>query len=155
MGLMCTHTNERKTQETWYECCFSFLVGANKLLESVDAELLANGFGGCNVLLVLRLVLDLVLDTFVDANGGGEVVDASGSLEGGGDDLLVGHQVVGKAVVQASLELEEVVYAVKELGICSMEGRVSADGKDWACYRGIERERRTAFVEGIVGLCVI
>ena len=41
--------------------------------------------------------------TFEDANGGGEVVDATGSLEGGGENFDGGDEVVGEAVVQVAL----------------------------------------------------
>lgn len=92
---------------------------ANELLERVDAELFSNALCCGHILLVLGLVLDLVLDALIDADSSGVVVDAAGCLQGRGDDVLVGHKVVGKAVVEATLELKEVVYAVEELGVWS------------------------------------
>ena len=67
------------------------------------------------VLVVLGLVLDLFLQALKDADGGGKVVDPAGGTEGGLDDLLGRDQVVRKAVVQAALELEQVVDRFKEL----------------------------------------
>lgn len=42
--------------------------------------------------------------TLEDANGGGEVVDAAGSLQGRSEDLNGGDKVVGEAVVEVTLE---------------------------------------------------
>lgn len=42
--------------------------------------------------------------TLEDANGGGEVVDAAGSLQGSSEDLNGGDKVVGEAVVEVTLE---------------------------------------------------
>ena len=42
--------------------------------------------------------------TFEDSDGGGEVVDSAGSLEGGGHDADGGNEIVGEGVVQVSLE---------------------------------------------------
>jgi hypothetical protein len=73
-----------------------------QLLAQGDTELLSQTVHVLQILLVLILVLDLGLDacvsvsggkrgpgrqaaqTFEDAHGGGEVVDATGGLEGGG-----------------------------------------------------------------------
>ena len=67
------------------------------------------------VRLVLRLVLDLLLYAFKDANGGGVVVEPAGGLEGGLDNRGAGDKIVREAVVQAALQLERVLDALKEL----------------------------------------
>jgi hypothetical protein len=41
--------------------------------------------------------------TFEDSDGGGEVVDSTGSLESGNDDRRSGDQIVGEGVVQVAL----------------------------------------------------
>jgi hypothetical protein len=74
------------------------------------------------VSLVLPLVLDLLADTLEDANGGGIVVDLAGGAECGVDDLGGGDEVVGEAVVEASLELEEVRDRVEEGVVTLVEG---------------------------------
>lgn len=102
------------------------LVAADQLVKQVDTEFLSHALCRCNVLLILRLVLDLVLDAFKNAHGSAVIVDASGRLEGRGHDLLIGDQIIGEAVVQASLQFKEVVYTVKEFRVCSVPSWLSA-----------------------------
>jgi hypothetical protein len=78
------------------------LLRVEVLLEE-DAELLAQRLELCEVLLVLALVLNLGLDTLEDTDGGGEVVDAAGSLEGSDDNGRRGNEIVGEGVVQVAL----------------------------------------------------
>lgn len=94
-------------------CLFSEL-GEEVLLES-DAELLSNVLESVKVCLVLGLVVDLVFETLKDSDGGGEVVDSSAGLESLLDHGRSGHQVVGEAVVEHSLDLKEIVGVVKLL----------------------------------------
>lgn len=73
------------------------------------------------VSLVLSLVLDLGLDTLKDADGGGVVVDLARGAEGGLNDRGGGDEVVGEAVVQSALELEEVADLLEEGGVLGVE----------------------------------
>ncbi len=54
-----------------------------QLLLELDAQFFTNRLEGLDVLLVLTLVLDLLLDTFKDANGGRVVVDTRLARRGG------------------------------------------------------------------------
>jgi hypothetical protein len=78
------------------------------------------------ILLVLPCVLDLLLEPFKDADGGRVVVDPPGGLERRLDDVQRGDEIVGEAVVQAALELKEVVDRFKEFRICWRIGCGSA-----------------------------
>jgi hypothetical protein len=44
------------------------------------------------------------LRTLENTDGGGEVVDTAGGLEGGSEDLDGGDKIVGEAVVQVALD---------------------------------------------------
>lgn len=107
------------------------LLAGVELFPESNAKLLAERVEGLEVLLVLLLVLDLGLDayfrsmvsivqqrvlcwgvqewghTLEDANSGGEVVDAAGSLQGSSEDLNGGDKVVGEAVVEVTLKDRE------------------------------------------------
>lgn len=82
-------------------------------------KLLNDGLELSEVSLVLALVLDLLLDTLKDADGGGVVVDLAGCAEGSLDDVGRGDEVVGEAVVEAALELEEVTD-LREEGLVAL-----------------------------------
>ena len=85
-------------------------------------ELLAEGLELIEVSLVLLLVLDLLLDALEDTDGGRVVVDAAGSADGSFDDSGGGNEVVGEAVVEAALDLEEVLRGLEELHVALGEG---------------------------------
>lgn len=91
------------------------LLAGVELFPESNAELLAERVEGLEVLLVLLLVLDLGLDALEDANSGGEVVDAAGSLQGSSEDLNGRDKVVGEAVVEVTLELENILDTVEFL----------------------------------------
>lgn len=107
----------------WTRCLCLFRV---ELLAESNAQLLAKTLEGLEILLVLVLVLNLGLDTcsqceyvpnygtmlkrlgrllrtFEDPDSGGEVVDAAGGLEGSGENLNRGYEIVSEAVVQVAL----------------------------------------------------
>lgn len=109
-----------------------------------NSELLSQALHVLQVLLVLVLVLDLGPDacssltcrperegrrvtTFEDAHGGGEVVDAAGGPEGGGQDLDGGDEIVGEAVVEVALD--RCVSVRVELGGCGESGRPTWSSK--------------------------
>lgn len=89
-------------------------VGKQLLLE-VDAQLLSNVLQLLQVGLVLRVVLNLVLQGLESSDSGGVVVDTSARLQRLLNDDGRGDQVVGEAVVQDSLHLKEVVGAFELL----------------------------------------
>jgi len=49
------------------------------------------------------LIMLEALRTLEDTNGSGEVVDTAGGLQGGGENLDGGDEIVGEAVVQVAL----------------------------------------------------
>lgn len=89
-------------------------VGKQLLLE-VDAQLLSNVLQLLQVGLVLRVVLNLVLQGLEGSDSGGVVIDTSARLQRLLDDNGRGDQVIGEAVVQDSLHLKEVVGTLKLL----------------------------------------
>lgn len=101
----------------WYDetmVDYLLLAGVELFTES-NAEFLAETLEGLKVLLVLVLGLDLGLDTLEDTDSGGEVVDAASGPESGGEDLNGRDEIVGKAVVQVALELEDILDTVEFL----------------------------------------
>lgn len=84
-------------------------------------ELLDDRLEVVKVGLVLSLVLDLGLDTLKDADGGSVVVDLARGTEGSLNDGGGGDEVVGEAVVQSTLELEEVANLLEEGGVLGVE----------------------------------
>lgn len=92
-----------------------------KLLTEVNAELLAQRLEVLNVLLVLLGVLNLVLETLKDAHGRCVVVHAARSLECLLNNLRRRDKVLRKSVVKTTLELKEVLHAVKELDVAGVE----------------------------------
>lgn len=71
-------------------------------------KVLDDGLQFVQVRLVLPLVLDLLLDTLEDPHRRRVVVDLPSGLQGLRDDLRVGHEVVGKTVVEPPLEFKQV-----------------------------------------------
>lgn len=86
-----------------------------ELLLGLNAKLGLEGSKLLHVLLVESIGAGLDLETLKDADGGRVVVDAAGGLEGSLDDGGGGDEIVTESVVQATLELEEVINVVKEL----------------------------------------
>lgn len=74
--------------------------------------------------LVLSLVLDLLLDTLQDPDSGRVIVDLSGRPQGSLDDRGRGDEIVSETVVQASLELKDVLDVGKEGLVTLVEGFV-------------------------------
>lgn len=72
--------------------------------------------------LVLLLVLDLLPNTLKYPNGGRVVVDATGSAESSLNDGRRRNQVVGEAIVQTALELEQILGLLEELDVTLGEG---------------------------------
>lgn len=65
--------------------------------------------------------------TLEDSDGGGEVVDATGSAEGSGDDGGRGDEIVGKAVVEVSLEFCQLVRRVLRFELFRARSSASGD----------------------------
>lgn len=84
-------------------------------------KLLNDGLELVEVLLVLALVLDLLPDTFEDADGGSVVVDLPGRTEGSLDDVNGRDEIVSEAVVQSTLKLEQVGNGREESLVASVE----------------------------------
>jgi hypothetical protein len=74
--------------------------------------------------LVLSLVLDLLLDTLQDPDSGRVIVDLSGCPQGSLDDRGGGDEIVSETVVQASLELKDVLDVGEEGLVTLVEGFV-------------------------------
>lgn len=55
------------------------------------------------ILVQRRSVRGVLLRTFEDPDSGGEVVNAAGGLEGSGENLNRGDEIVSEAVVQVAL----------------------------------------------------
>ena len=72
--------------------------------------------------LVLLLVFDLLLDTLEDPYGGRIVVNATGSTKSGLDDGRRRDQIVGEAVVQTTLDFEQILRLLEELNVALCEG---------------------------------
>ena len=85
-------------------------------------QLLPDRLEGLDVLFVLALVLDLFPDALKDADGRRVVVDPAAGPEGRLDDRGAGDEVVGEAVVEAALQLKQVLDAVKEGDVALVEG---------------------------------
>ena len=63
----------------------------------------------------MAFVFDFGFDSLEDPHGGREVIDSPGSFEGGGHDGDGGDEIVGEGVVEVSLKLEDILYAVEFL----------------------------------------
>ena len=85
-------------------------------------KLLPEGLQLVKVRLVLLLVLHLLLDALEDADGGSVVVHATGCTDGGLDDRGCGNKVVGEAVVETALDLEQVLGRLEEVDVALREG---------------------------------
>ena len=85
-------------------------------------ELFPDALELIQISLVLLLVLDLLPDTFKDPNGGRVVVDATGSTKGSFNDGRSRDQVMGEAVVQTTLDFEQVLGLLEELNVTLGEG---------------------------------
>jgi hypothetical protein len=80
-------------------------------------KLFSKGSKFTEVCLVLARIFDLFLDALEYPDGGGEVVYPAGGVECSLDDGDGGDEIVGKAVVEAALELEDVLDLLEELDI--------------------------------------
>lgn len=67
------------------------------------------------------LVLNLLLDTLENADGGRVVVDTTAGTESGLDYLGRRNKVVSEAVVKTTLELEKVLDGVEETNVTGVE----------------------------------
>ena len=72
--------------------------------------------------LVLLLVLDLLPDTLKNPNSGRVVVDTTSSTEGSFNDGRRRDQIVGEAVVQTTLDFEQILGLLEELNVALGEG---------------------------------
>lgn len=85
-------------------------------------KLLPERFELIEVRLVLLLVLNLLLDTFENPDRGCVVVDAACSPDGSLDDSRCGHEIMRKAVVEAALNLKEILSRLEEVDVTLGEG---------------------------------
>jgi len=85
-------------------------------------KLLLDALELIQISLILLLVLDLFPDTLKYPNGGRIVVDATGSTEGRLHDGRRRNQIVGEAVVQTALDLEQILGLLEELNVALGEG---------------------------------
>jgi hypothetical protein len=69
------------------------------------------------ILFVLGFVLNLFFDALEDSNSGGKIVYSPGGSQGGFNDFWGGYEIVCEAVIEASLEFENVLDAVEKRGI--------------------------------------
>ena len=85
-------------------------------------KLLPDALELIQISLILLLVLDLFPDTLKDPDGGRVVVDATGSTKGRFDDGRRRNQIVGEAVVQTTLDFEQILGLLEELNVALGEG---------------------------------
>ena len=62
----------------------------------------------------MLLILHLLLDTLKDTDGSRVIINASGSTQSSLDDFGSRYEVVSEAVIEATLELEEVLDGLEE-----------------------------------------
>ena len=84
-------------------------------------KLLPEGLQLVKVRLVLLLVLHLLLDALEDADGGSVVVHATGSTEGSLNNRGCGDKIMGEAVVETTLNLEEILGGFEEVDVSLVE----------------------------------
>ena len=84
-------------------------------------KLLAERLELIKVLLILLLVLNLLLDALKHPDCGRVVVHATGSTDGSLHDGGCRDEVVGEAVVQATLHLKEVLGRLEEVDVALRE----------------------------------
>jgi hypothetical protein len=80
-------------------------------------KLLLDALEFIQISLILLLVLDLLPDTLKDPNGGCVVVNATGSTKGSLNDGRGRDQVVGEAIVQTTLDFEQILGLLEELDV--------------------------------------
>jgi len=80
-------------------------------------KLLTQGLELIKIGLVLLLVLDLLFNSLEHSDGSRVAVDATSGLDGSGDDLGGGDEIVGEAVVETALNLEEILSSVEKLDV--------------------------------------
>ena len=74
------------------------------------------------VRLILLFVLNLLLNTLEDADSSRVVVNATGGTDSGFDDGGGRDKVVGETVVEAALDLEEILSRLEEVDVALREG---------------------------------
>lgn len=123
-------TSLRQAEDVWVRCArsksdvpshFPYSRSVAPPHYSRLTKLIDNGLQLLNVCVVLALVLDLLLDTLENANGGSKVVDLARSTKSSLNDLGGRHKVVCKSVVEATLQLEEVGHRSEEGAVASVE----------------------------------
>lgn len=70
----------------------------------------------------MLLVLHLLLDTLEDTDGGRVVVHAPGGADGSLNDGGCRNEIVGEAVVETTLNLEEILGRLEEVDVALREG---------------------------------
>ena len=85
-------------------------------------KLLAERLELIKVLLILLLVLNLLLDALKHPDCGRVVVHATGGTNSGFDDGGGRDKVVGETVVEAALDLEEILSRLEEVDVALREG---------------------------------
>lgn len=85
-------------------------------------QLLPDALELIQISLVLLLVLDLLPDTLEDPNGGRVVVNTTSSAEGSLYDGRRRDQIVGEAVVETTLDFEQILSLLEELDVALGEG---------------------------------
>ena len=107
-------------------------------------KLLSQALKFIKISLVLLLVLNLLLDTLENADGGRVVVHATRSAECGLDDRGRRDEVVGEAVVEPALHLKEVLGLLEESDVALRKGLKSLLVVGAAVADKGGRERETA-----------
>jgi hypothetical protein len=85
-------------------------------------ELFPDALEFIQISLILLLVLDLLPDTLKNPNGGRVVVDATGGTKGSLNNRRRRNQIVGEAVIQTTLDLEQILGLLEELDVALGEG---------------------------------
>ena len=116
------------------------------------------------VRLILLLVLHFLLDTVEDADSSRVVVHATGGADGGLYNSRCGDEIMGEAVVETTLDLEEILRSLEEVdvalrkgleglrGVCAGRGTGEGRGDAGRCGAGTEErggELSTQHVGGV------
>ena len=89
---------------------------------AVLTQLLPDWLQSIKVLLILLVILHLLLDSFKDTDGSGQVIDPASCPECALDDFRCWYEIVCETIVEASLEFKEVFNSIEEADVTVSEG---------------------------------
>lgn len=102
--------------------CLETIMHCDTSENALLTQLIPDWLQSIKVLLILLVVLHLLLDSFKDTNGSGQVIDPASCSECALDDLRCWHEIVCETVVEPTLELEEIFDCIEEADVTVREG---------------------------------